>query len=697
MRPAYDRAVSGAGAGDSRHHGAVVPPVAAIAGMRIDRRFACLCLLAAFAVLDPAGVSAQPRCSDAGRDRIACENRLPGAPPEEWDVKGAGDPSIQGFTTSISAAPGEQVEFKVATDAAAYRLDIYRLGYYGGRGARLIATLRPSLPLPHTQPHCLLEVATGLIDCGNWRTSASWVVPDDAVSGLYVARLVRDDTGGASHVPFIVRGPQSSDILVQLADSTWAAYNDFGGNSLYTGYPRNRAFKVSYNRPFANRGNQYSRSYFWATAYPMIRWLEANGYDVNYTSTLDTARDGASLLRHKVFVSLGHDEYWTVPERENVKAARDAGVHIAFFSGNTMFWRGRWEPSIDGTNTPDRTLVVYKDTHEGVKTDPASVATGTWRDPRFGPADPENALIGTLFVVNCCRFDDIVVSAEEGRRRFWRNTAAARQDDGASVTLGKGIVGFEWDTDVDNGLRPDGLFRLSSSTVEGAQVLVDYGSSFSNLVGPVTHHMTMYRHESGALVFSAGTANWGWALDAVHDDPDHIAAPVDRSIQQATVNLFADMGVHGSSLQEGLVDSDASTDTTPPVVVIESPGNGAESTMYREVVVTGTVSDEGGVASGVEVSIDNGIRWYPAEGVSPWTFRFRPTERETVIVLARAVDDSGNLQRIPTWISVNVVGFGLRRLATWGAIAAAPFVLIAAWWLWRRRSRRAAAANPLQS
>ena len=74
-----------------------------------------------------------------------------------------------------------------------YRIDIYRLGYYSGAGGRRITTIKPSVPLPQQQPDCLTDLSVRLYDCGNWAVSASWAVPADAVSGLYLARLVRED------------------------------------------------------------------------------------------------------------------------------------------------------------------------------------------------------------------------------------------------------------------------------------------------------------------------------------------------------------------------------------------------------------------------------------------------------------------------------------------------------------------------
>ena len=123
--------------------------------------------------------------------------------------------------------------------------------------------------------------------------------------------------------------------------------------------------------------------------YPMIRFLEENGYDVSYTSGLDVSQPGyaSTIEQHKIFLTAGHDEYWTGQQRANVTAARDAGVNMAFFTGNEVFWKTRLEPSIDGSNTPNRTLVTYKETHYDAPVDPQDPPTwtGTWMDPRFSP------------------------------------------------------------------------------------------------------------------------------------------------------------------------------------------------------------------------------------------------------------------------------------------------------------------------
>ena len=178
------------------------------------------------------------------------------------------------------------------------------------------------------------------------------------------------------------------------ADQTWQAYNTYGGSDFYQGAANGRSYKVSYNRPIATRGGPGGRDFYFSNEYPMVRFLEQNGYDVSYISGLDTNRNGAELLNHKVFLSVGHDEYWSGPQRANVTAARDAGVNLQFLSGNEMYWRTRFEPStVDGA--ANRTLTCYKETWAQAKIDPSTQWTGTWRDPRFasqanGGGLPEN-------------------------------------------------------------------------------------------------------------------------------------------------------------------------------------------------------------------------------------------------------------------------------------------------------------------
>jgi hypothetical protein len=588
---------------------------------------------------------------DPGSNPIVCENSKPGSPESEWEVQDAGDPGLQGFATKMSVNAGETEQFKVKTSASSYTIDIYRLGWYGGDGARKVGSATPTA---RNQPNCLSDASTGLVDCGNWAVSASWTVPSDAVSGVYIAHLNNAANQDESQIPFVVRNDSShSDILFQTSDATWQAYNTYGGSDFYQGIPDGRAYKISYNRPFDTRGNTSGRDYLFSNEFPMLQFMERNGYDVSYMSSYDVDQRGSLLLNHKVFTSTGHDEYWSAAQRSNVEAARDAGVNLAFFSGNEVYWHTRWEPSVDGTATPGRTLVSYKETWANAKIDPTPEWTGTWRDPRFaskaqGAGLPENGLTGTIYMSN---FSDlpITVNDQEGKLRLWRNTGLSGMSPGQSTALAAHTIGYESDEDLDNGARPPGLIRLSTTTGAVPQYLQDYGNTVAP--GTTTHHLTMYRASSGALVFGAGTVQWAWGLSQNHDGD---GAAADPRMQQATINLFADMGASPTTLMPGMVAAAKSTDTTGPTTTITSPSAGASIANGTLVTVTGTAADTGGGrVAGVEVSTDNGATWHPATGTTSWTYQYAISGRGSVPVKVRAVDDSANIGAAAT-VAVSV-------------------------------------------
>ena len=347
--------------------------------------------------------------------------------------------------------------------------------------------------------------------------------------------------------------------------------------------------------------------------------------------------------------------------RDNVEAARDSGVNLAFFSGNEVFWKTRWAASSDGSNTPYRTLITYKETHFDGVVDPQDPPTwtGTWVDPRFSPPGdggrPPNSLTGQLFLVNSGT-SDIKVPAAYGKLRFWKNTQVASLAAGQTLTLdpGGGTLGYEWDSDLDNGFRPKGLFDLSSTTVTGVQTFDDYGSNLAT--GPATHNLTLYRAPSGALVFGAGTVQWAWGLDNTNAWGERAQQRrPDRNMQQATVNLFAEMGAQPATLMTGLVAATASTDTTAPTSAITSPTNGASLSDGTKITVSGTASDTGGgVVAGVEVSTDGGSTWHPATGTTSWTYSWVPNRVPTAKIMSRAVDDSGNIETPSSGITANV-------------------------------------------
>jgi hypothetical protein len=590
----------------------------------------------------PSPANAADPCGPSG-NKVACENSKPGTDPAVWDINGAGDSSIQGFATDISVNIGQRIDFKIKTTASAYTIDIYRTGWYQGLGARYVASVTPSASLPQTQPNCITDITTELYDCGNWGVSASWNVPTTAVSGVYIAKLTRSN-GETSHITFVVRDDAStSDVVFQTSDPTWHAYNTYGGSDFYAGGANGRAYKVSYNRPFNTRGSAAGRDFYFGAEYAGVRFLERNGYDVTYMAGVDTDRRGSLIRNHKVFLSVGHDEYWSGPQRSNIEAARDAGVNLQFLAGNEGYWRTRYEPSADASRTAYRTLVTYKETWGNAKIDPSAQWTGTWRDPRFasrsnGGGSPENELIGTAYMVN---FSDLAMTVQqaEGRYRLWRNTSLATTS-ATQTTLAPHTVGYESNEVMDNGFTPPGLIKLSTTTGDVPQYLRDFGITVTP--GTTKHNLTLYRAPSGALVFSAGTIQWTYGLDADHDSeyPDNVT---DSRMQQAQVNLLADMGAQPATLMTGLVAATRSTDTTGPTITISTPTAGQAQKNGDRVTLTGTAADAAGRVAGVEVSADGGATWQAATGTTSWTATFVQKGRGNTAVLVRGIDDSANI------------------------------------------------------
>lgn len=572
-----------------------------------------------------------------GQNPIVEENQHNGNPSSEWDVSGAGDLSIQGFATDISVNKGDNVHFKidVALPATSFSLKIYRLGYYQGNGARLIADLGNFTGTP--QPFVFQDSVTGLTDCSGWSESASWEVPINAVSGIYIVKLTRADNNGSSHMVFIVRDDYgNSPILFKTSDATWQAYNHYRYFSLYIGQTTkySHAVKVSYNRPFYTRdglgGGNGTKDWLFNAEYPMIRWMERNGYNVSYTTDLDMDRDSVRITptMHKIMMSVGHDEYWSAAERSKFENARDAGVHLAFFSGDEVYWKTRWENN-------HHTLVCYKEGtlgeyNCGGKCDPeVNIWTGLWRDgcsPGYLPNDgclPETSLSGQISWSNSR--GAIEVPAKYKDLGFWRHTSIASSTSGQTTILPFGTLGDEWDAYQDQfeSTYPKHRILLSSTFLNGQ-----------------THNLSLYRHNSGALVFGAGTIQWAWGLDENHDNG---SSPTSSDMQQATVNLFADMGVIPSTLQSDLIAS-ASGDNLPPSTVISFPSNG---TMIQGslITITGSATDAGGgKVAGVELSFNGGSTWQAAEGTENWIFYWQPTSSGLNSIMARAWDDLGNLE-----------------------------------------------------
>ena len=662
-------------------------------------------------------------------NEIVRENCLPGTPQAQWHAPASA--RIRGFSTEISIDKGEEIHFLVDTPGQAgipYDLDIYRLGYYQGHGARKIRSFLNLVSV--SQPDCNELVPTPSLDPGNdaalitngrvcnWNSPVIWQTSEvpDLVSGLFMAKLTRRDITPAvsSFVFFVVRDDdRDSEILLQTSDTTWHAYNAGpkfpnpkpvpspcppGGypadSYLYEGaalYPRNlflptdlsmngvvgRAYKVSQSRPhvfsfgFFCDGSRMdldsAQNLVFDFEYPLIRFLEKNGYDVGYIAGRDVARTPSLLLGppggpppHKIFVTSGHDEYWSGEQKATIEAARDAGVHLASFAGNQGYVKIRWEDDF-------HSIVCYRDgwdpSRPVLKLDPlAGVTTSLFRDPRFGaPLNPsldgyrpENATFGQLTSLYSA---DAPIALTDLSLRQWRGVDSseiqcALPPSGAACPL----LGPEIDGDADNGFRPHGLFHLSSTTLENQSHADGHFSQFERgQSARVEHHLTLYRaapppNGEGALVFSAGTMRLQWALAGMAGyNGALVSHPVVPGLQQLVVNVFADMGAQPGNLQESNVAAAAkSTDTSAPVATLATPA-AATARALETLIVRGTAADTGGSnpsgkVAAVEVSTDGGGTWHPANGRGSWQFSFTPCATSgSISIKARAVDDSGNV------------------------------------------------------
>lgn len=381
---------------------------------------------------------------------IAAENSLPGSQQGAW-FGATTNANIAGYTDSLSYSPGDTVNFKVDSNNVAFDVEVFRHGYYGyiSFGAKRKATISGA---PTVQPSPTINSFGGTV-CA-WGTTATWAIPSDATPGVYVYNMRRTDNSAfVAQGVFVVKSPvpgsQQNKIMIATADFTWQAYNVWGartdagdgyagytGRSIYGQAPTvalsGRAFAVSYDRPLATVGAN-SQSFYWESESGLVNFLEGNGYDLAYFTSVDIDKDTVIPSRFKVAVSQGHSEYWTDNLRDAYENARAANTNVMFLSSNTSLWRVRFAAG----DTNRRTMICYKDSHDAVgydgttKYDPVSY-TGTWRDSRTTPGGvnntfqrPEPALHGQWFIGNAPFTDRIAVPNTFGSSPFWRNTRVA--------------------------------------------------------------------------------------------------------------------------------------------------------------------------------------------------------------------------------------------------------------------------------
>ncbi|MGB8347892.1 MAG: N,N-dimethylformamidase beta subunit family domain-containing protein, partial [Ktedonobacteraceae bacterium] len=267
----------------------------------------------------PLSAKAPSKVHAAGLNPIQIENSKPGTPG--WNDFSASlqQDLLSGFGSQISVNLGGSIDFYVTTTAPSFTVDIYRTGYYQGIGARLIESLG-SFPGLH-QAIPAPDPVTGMISCTNWIKTTTLTVPSNWVTGVYLAKLT-DPSNDSSFILFVVRNDGGNeDVLFQTSVTTYEAYNTWGGTSLYNNdltnkaqYPYPHATKDSFDRPFNPGDSNGAGQYFWYE-YKFVYWMEEQGYNVAYTTDVDTDPRPSQLLNHKAFLSVGHDEYWSMGMR----------------------------------------------------------------------------------------------------------------------------------------------------------------------------------------------------------------------------------------------------------------------------------------------------------------------------------------------------------------------------------------------
>ena len=462
---------------------------------------------------------------------VTAENQRSGSPG--WEItRPAQHQEIEGYASRTSVNGGEPIDLFVSTRASRYSIGVFRMGWYAGAGARQVAGPIPRHGIAQDLPPP--DPATGLVECA-WRDPYRLDTRDESgpwPTGIYLARLttishLQSDRLQA-FIVFVVRDDaRGSALLFQSSVTTFAAYNNWGGKSLYAFNSGNApARKVSFDRPYAV--NPYgvrldgAGDFLRRWEYNAVRFLEREGYDVSYTTDVDTHQRpiaGGGAPTHRVFLSIGHDEYWSSPMRAHVESARDLGVHLAFLGADACYWQIRFEPGARGA--ADRIVVGYKEAAGSL--DPLALdgrpqndhlITGRWRDLPVPRA--EERLVGVMYAADPVDADIIVSQADHW---VFAGTGLRNGD-----PL-RGLLGYEVDAMAGGG--PPGIVRLAHSPFadQGAQGAVRYAD------------MTIYAAESGALVFAAGSIQWSWGLDA-YNAPAWHTARASEAAQRITRNVL---------------------------------------------------------------------------------------------------------------------------------------------------------------
>ena len=480
-------------------------------------------------------VLASARQSSGNVNAIVSENRREGS--GDWRVRNvARRHEIEGYAAETSVRAGGQLALHVRSDTRDYRIEVFRLGWYGGRGGRRVTTpvpLRNGAPHPVPQPG-----AAGLISCA-WPVSHVLSVPLDWTTGVYVAKLTNAN-GIESSILFVVReARRTASVLCQVPVTTYQAYNNWGGKSLYDFQsPGGRAFRVSFDRPDSPDVVAGDRGFFYCDV-QLVRWMESQGYDIAYCTNIDIHRERDLAASHAVFLSCGHDEYWSVEMMDHVERARDAGAHLLFLSADSCHWVIRMEAS-------GRIAACYK----RADLDPGTPLTVRFRDPEIGR--PEVALMGVQNELHCISTTSLgyTRSGEPARYRVRLPEHPLLRHTGLATGDGfEAIVGFEWDSVYPGGPQVDVLLQC-----DDLSATCKYEDA-TDVTLPA-QAVAFERVLSGgrrSRTFSSGTIRWSWGLDDWQFDGDTRRARVSAPLRQITANILAWMDCLPGSPDSSLV------------------------------------------------------------------------------------------------------------------------------------------------
>jgi hypothetical protein len=421
------------------------------------------------------------------RKRIVTENSLQGDP--NWGIANLGNwNDMLGYAGQASVLPGEPITLYASTTAPSFVVRAFRIGYYAGDNARLVWT--SSTTPGHQQAQPSVSSGTNTVSC-SWEPSLT-IPTHDWPEGSYLLRM-DSETGPQRYVPVTVRSAKTADkTVIKNSTATWQAYNTYGGYDLYNGpggaadYD-NRSLAVSLDRPFDSNGAYY---FTWHEQ-KFISLAEQLGMPLAYTTSMDIATDPSLLTGASALFCLGHDEYWSPPERANVTAARNAGVNVAFMGANTMFRRTRLDSTPLGAN---RLVICYKTSYTqdpmyGVNN---ALVTSDWREPP--DPDPESSLTGTLYESNPANSNFIVASPNSW---LYANTGVQL---GTSIP---GLVGIEYDrVNPDYPVnRPIEIMSHSPLTCRGI-------NSYSDAA--------YYTTPAGSGVFNSGTMRFVASMSGIY-------------------------------------------------------------------------------------------------------------------------------------------------------------------------------------